>query len=224
MTQLVHADEIVYGLLYDLRQHLYEKMIAAIPPEYTPALTYTDIDGKARVLKPWDVKVGRVYDPLDYDEDPLTPAIVVSVHPNDPADLSDGWKHTVASNVDGSSPNAGMNLGGIREIGLGGTVLWWRRITVFYDCYYMDSDQIQTEAVRLTNGLRAVIERYCSPRTPGNPHGWEPCIVDSMGEMSLRPVVVKSHYWEGGGPDSPTTGDFIWRGITWIQVLTSREI
>jgi hypothetical protein len=223
VPQLRHEPEIVYALMEDLVGHLQDKMIDNIPPEFAPLLTYIDVDGVKRVMAPWDVKMDRVYDPLDYDNDPETPAVIISVHTNDPADLGDGWKHEVASGIEGSSTNAALHIGGIREVGYGGATMWWRRLTVFFDCYYMDSDQIQDDAARLTNATRAVIERCCSVRTTTNVHGWSPCIVDAMRERSLRPEVVKSHYWEGGGPDTPETGDFIWRGIVWLQVLTARE-
>jgi len=222
MTQRLVVPELVNALQIDLRNHLQEKLIRNVPVQFRPMLTYVDVDSKARLMVPWEVKIGRIYDPLDYDEEPETPAIIVGINVNDPSDLGNGWKHEVASQVESSSTNLGIDLVSVYEVGSGGTTMWWRKFTVFYDCYYMDSDQLQDEASRLTNAMRGIVERCCAVKTRANPHGWEPCLEDALGERSLRPEVAKSHYWEGGGPDTPVTGDFIWRGITWLQVLTAR--
>lgn len=211
--------EIVAGLMESLRAHLQDKMIDNVPDEYLDILEYQDDEGNTRTLKPWLVKVGRVFD--IEDEAPssvssLTPAISVSIHSEDPDDYS-SWRHAILTGGS-SAANVGLGLEVSREIG--GTEHWWRRFTVQFDCNFVDSNQSQTEALRLANVIRALLEKYCSARTAANTHGWD-CggLTDDFGESVQAPYVARSQCWEAGGPDD----DFIVRGKVWVQVKTTRE-
>lgn len=209
--------EMVNDLVLSLKAHLQDKMIDSVPSEYVTMLTYTDSDGTDRVLAPSLVKIGRLQDdPTGLSGNVLIPSIYVAIHCNDPEDLADGWKHTVASAVESSASNLGLHIGYPYEIG--GSTLWWRRYRVSFEAYFIDSDQTQEEALRLANLIRALLRRYCEGyRADDNPHGWKCAgLSDTLGESALIAQVGKSHCWEGGGPDD----DYIWRGAVWLQVLT----
>lgn len=211
--------EIVNDLLQGLKLHLQAKMIDSVPAEYAALLAYTDMNGEARVLKPSLVQIGRLQDdPTALSENLAEPSIHVAIHENDPDDLSDGWKHTVASSVDSSATNLSLHLGYPYEIG--GAEHWWRRFRVSFEAYFIDSDQTKEEATRLANLIRGLLEKYCGSYRPWNLHGWQ-CggIEDTFHETAMEAHVAKSHCWAGGGPDD----DYIWRGAVWVQVLTARE-
>ena len=210
--------EIVYDLLTSLRDHLQDKMIDNVPPEYVPTLTYTGIDGVERVLRPSLVKIGRLQDdPTDLSDDVAVPSTLIAIHTNDPGDLSDGWKHAIAGPIDESTTNLGVHVH--RPYEMGGWNTWWRRFKVDVEMYLIDSDQNQEEATRLANLMRVLLEKYCESPTPVNPHGWNCVMTDDFGEYAMLSCVAKAHIWEGGGPDD----DYIWRGGVWLQVLTQRE-
>jgi len=210
--------EIVYDLMESLRAHLQSKMIDSVPDEYEEALTYIDSGDVEQVFVPSLIKVGRLQDdPTSLSATAAIPSVSVTIQANDPEDLSDGWKHTVASSVDSSSTNLSLHIGYPYEVG--GTKRWWRRIRVLFSAYFIDSDQTQDEAARLANLLRGLLEKYCESRRPDNLNGWDCVMTDVFGESALESHVAKSHCWEGGGPDD----DYIWRGGVWIQVMTERE-
>ena len=212
--------EIVNDLMQSLKAHLQDKMIDNVPEAYGSLLAYTDAEGEGRVLVPSLIKIGRLQDdPTQLTDDLEEPSSYVAIQPHDPDDLSDGWKHTIASSVDSSATNLSLHVGYPYEIG--GTKRWWRRFKVSFEAYFIDSDQSQEEAVRLANLILGLLEKYCdSYRAADNPRGWQ-CggTTDIFGETALESHIAKSHCWEGGGPDD----DYIWRGGVWLQVMTERE-
>lgn len=211
--------EITNDLALSLKAHLQDKMVDSIPPEYAIMLAYTDMNGVARVIAPSLIKLGRLQDdPTILSGAVAIPSSYVAIHCNDPDDMSDGWKHTIASSVESSGTNLGLYLGIPYEIG--GSTQWWRRFRVTFEAYFIDSDQSQEESSRLANLIRATLERYCESKRPDNDHGWQ-CggMTDTLGETALAAHVAKSHCWEGGGPED----DYIWRGAVWVQVLTIKN-
>jgi len=211
--------EMANDLVQSLKAHLQDKMVDNIPSEFVAMLTYTDANGVDRVLAPSLVKIGRLQDdPTILSGATAIPSSYVAIHCNDPDDMSDGWKHTMASAVESSATNLGLRLGNPYEIG--GSKQWWRRFRVTFEAYFIDSDQGQEESLRLANLIRAMLEQYCESQRPDNTHGWQ-CggMTDTLGETALEAHVAKSHCWEGGGPDD----DYIWRGAVWVQVITVRN-
>lgn len=218
------ASDIVYDLMANLKAHLQDKMIDHVPAGYAAALDYTGSDGVVRTLVPSLIKIGRLQDdPTTLAESFSEPSVHVAIHSGDPADLSDGWKHSLATMVEGSMTNAAMFPGSPRE--LGGGSLWWRRFKVEYRAFFIESDQTEEEAAQLGNMFRGLIEAYCDAWSPANPNGWtcrdeEGCMVeDVFGEVALRSAIVKSQTILGGGPDD----DYIVDGEVWLQVMTERQ-
>ena len=219
MTYDATSGDIVWNLMASLANHLQEKLVDDVPPEYEGLLSYVGEDGVERVFKPSLVKVGRLQEnPTNLSEDSYEPSCYVSIHSNDPDDLSDGWKHTLAGAVESSTSNLGYALG--RPFGLEGETVWQRRVKVEMASFFLLSDQSQSEASRVANALRMLIERYAEARTQVNPHGWEVWAVsDVSGEKARDAIVAKAHMAESGGPPA----NYIWRGSVWVQVLTVRE-
>lgn len=211
--------DIVEALMADLQAHLQDKMIDSVPAAYEDQLKYTASDGIERVLVPSEIHVGRVFDPTEYqDSNIAVPIIIVNIHPNDPNDLGNGWEHTQGSAVSSSATNAGVSFGPVFEVG--GGVHWWRRMTATFRIWCFDSDQSQADARKFANIIRASLEKYISSYRSGNPNGWA-CgsVSDVFEETAQQSVIVKSHAWEGGGPDD----DFLWEGQVWFQVKTYKE-
>jgi len=210
--------EIVNDLMVSLRAHLQDKMIDNVPDEYVEMLAYTGSDNREHVLKPSLVKVGRLQDdPTELSGSAAEPSSVITIHTNDPGDLADGWKHSIAGPNDESTTNLGLDLG--RPYELTGTELWWRRIKVEFEIYFLESDQTQAEATRLANAMRGLLEQYCRSYNSSHEHGWRCFITDDFGEYAMLSSVAKAHCSEGGGPDD----DYIWRGELWLQVLTVKQ-
>jgi len=210
--------DIGYELMDSLKDHLTDKMITNKPAAYLTALTFTGSNDEEYVFEPSLIQIGRYQDdPTDLADSVYQPSCYIAIHPNDPSDMGDGWKHTVASPMDGSTTNIGVTLGGIREIG--GSELWWRRFYVQMEMFFIDSNQDQDEASRLANMMRAMLEQYCGSYNPSHLHGWDCVIEDTFGETALQSYVAKSHMFETGGPDD----DYIWKGGVWIQVMCARD-
>jgi hypothetical protein len=210
--------EIVNDLLVSLKAHLQAKMVDSIPEAYEAMLTYEDSEGENRVLKPALIKIGRLQDdPTRLSDDLAEPSAHIAIQVQDPEDMSDGWKHSVASSVDSSATNLSLHIGYPYEIG--GSRRWWRRFKVSFKVFFIYSDQVEDEATRLAQLFRATLEHYCESKRPDNQHGWQ-CggMEDTLGETALEAHVAKSHCVELGGPDD----DYIWEGAVWIQVLTVR--
>jgi len=210
--------EIMYDLADSLRLHLQDKMVDDIPAAYSTTLAYTDSEGDERTFAPSLIKIGRLQDdPTALSEDTVIPSSYVAIHAHDPLDTSDGWKHSIASSVESSTTNLSLGVGYPYE--LGGSKKWWRRLVAEFGCYFIDSDQSETEAFRLANVMRGLLEHYCESYRADNLHGWNCVLTDDFGESALEAHVAKSHCWEGGGPDD----DYIWRGAVWVQVFTVKE-
>ena len=211
--------EIVNDLMVSLKTHLQDKLIDNIPEAYGTLLAYTDSEGGERILAPCLIKLGRLQDdPTELSDDLSVPSAHIAIQPHDPDDLSDSWKHSVASSVDSSATNLSLAIGYPYEIG--GTRVWWRRFKVSFKVFFIYSDQTETEATRLGNLFRAMLEKYCESYRATNPHGWR-CggVQDDLGETALEAHVAKSHAVATGGPDD----DYIWEGAVWVQVQTERE-
>ena len=211
--------EIVNDLMQSLKAHLQDKMIDNVPEAYGSLLAYTDAEGEGRVLVPSLIKIGRLQDdPTQLTDDLEEPSSYVAIQPHDPDDLSDGWKHTIASSVDSSATNLSLHVGYPYEIG--GTRRWWRRFKVSFKAFFIYSDQTEEEAARLGNLFRAMLEKYCESYRATNTHGWQ-CggLQDDLGETALEAHVAKAFAVELGGPDD----DYIWEGAVWVQVMTERE-
>jgi len=210
---------MVNDLLASLKAHLQDKMVDSVPAEYLAMLAYKDSAGADRVLMPSLIKVGRLQDdPTRLNPDPRVPSSHIAIQVQDPADMSDGWKHSVASSVDSSATNLSLHIGYPYEIG--GSRRWWRRFKVSFKVFFIYSDQNEDEATRLAQLFRALLEEYCESKRPDNLHGWQ-CggMIDTLGETAMEAHVAKSHCVELGGPED----DYIWEGGVWIQVLTQRE-
>jgi hypothetical protein len=211
--------EIVNDLLVSLKAHLQDKMVDSIPAEYLAILAYKDSEGTTRTLVPSLIKIGRLQDdPTRLTDDPLVPSSHIAIQVQDPEDMSDGWKHSVASSVDSSATNLSLHIGYPYEIG--GARRWWRRFKVVFKVFFIYSDQTEEEATRLAQLFRATLEKYCESKRPDNQHGWQ-CggTTDTLGETALEAHVAKSHCVELGGPKD----DYIWEGAVWVQVLTVRN-
>jgi hypothetical protein len=211
--------EIVNDLLVSLKAHLTDKMITNVPAAFQAMLTYTDSESTERVLTPSLVKIGRLQDdPTRLPDSLAIPSSHVAIQVQDPEDMSDGWKHSVASSVDSSATNLSLHIGYPYEIG--GTKRWWRRFKVSFKVFFIYSDQTEEEAARLANLFRSMLETYCESKRPDNQHGWQ-CggMTDTLGETAMEAHVAKSHCVELGGPED----DYIWEGAVWVQVLTERD-
>lgn len=209
---------LTYALADSLRDHLQDKLIDNIPSTFQTMLTYKDKNSQDRVFKPSLIKVGRLQDdPTILPNNADIPSVGCYIHYNDPSDQGDGWKDGLASAVESSMTNAGYQFQSIYEIG--GGAIWWRRFWLEWEAFYIDSDNSQANASRLSAALKQVLEHCINSQSSVNDNGWECNYVDPLGETSLRCQVVKSHCWEGGGPPD----DYIWRGGVWFQVKTGRE-
>jgi hypothetical protein len=211
--------EITNDLMLSLKAHLQNMMIDNIPEALEAILTYTDDADESRILKPSLIKIGRLQDdPTRLSDELAEPSTYIAIQPHDPDDMSDGWKHTVASSVDASSTNLSLHVGYPYEIG--GTRRWWRRFKVSYKVFFIYSDQTEAEATRLANLFRALLEKYCESYRASNTYGWR-CggLEDDLGETALESHVAKSHAVQLGGPDD----DYIWEGAVWVQVMTERD-
>lgn len=212
------TDEIVYGLMDSLKDHLQTKLVDTVPAAYQADLAYTDKNGTARVLMPSLIKIGVFQDdPTTLPDDAAIPSTHISINSGDPDDMSDGWIHGLASSISSSVSNLHQQVP-VYEIGGGNR--WWRRFKVQFQAYFIYSDQGQTESNRLANLYRVMIERCAESYSNANPHGWQIGGTQfAFGEIALKSQVAKSYVIEGGGPPD----DFNWEGEVWIQVLTSRE-
>ena len=207
--------EIVNDLMLSLKAHLQQKMVDAIPAEYEDYLKYTDAEDVERALTVSRILIGRLQqDPTGLPESSLEPSVHIAIEPNDPDE--EDWQHTVASSVESSATNLGLRLGNIYEIG--GTRRWWRRFRLYFRAFYTRSNQSKAEAIRLTNLVRAMLERFCESYRPDNLHGWNCTMTDMFNESALEAHVAKSYSVEQGGP-----GDYIGEGSVWVQVHTERE-
>lgn len=212
-------DEIVYGLANSLNDHLQDKMVDNIPEIYASYLVYTDQDGAAKTFAPSFIKVGRIQeDPTDLVSDINEPSVYIRIAPNDPTDLSYGWRHGVISGVDVSATNLGLRLGYAYE--LGGGSLWWRRFLLQSAMFFLYSNQDEEAAAQIANMNRVMLERCCSTyREDDNPHGWRVGgLTDGFGETALESHVASVWTKQRGGPDT----DYIWDIRLWLQVLTER--
>ena len=209
---------LTYGLCVSLKSHLEDKLINNVPTEWQTMLTYTGKDGVDRVFTPSLVKIGRLQDdPTVLSSSTALPSVGCYIHYNDPADMGDGWKDSIASGMGVAFPNAGYDLPDVYEIG--GGALWWRRFWLEWEAFYIDADTSQVHASRLSSALKHTLEHCINSQSTINENGWNCVLRDPLGETAVRSQVVKSHLWEGGGPDD----DYIWRGGVWFQVLTDRE-
>ena len=215
-TATNHA--LTYALALSLQVHLQDKLINNVPAAFSTMLAYTDKNSVARTFTASLIKIGRLQDdPTELSSSSEIPDIGCYIHYNDPSDEGDGWKDGITSPVESSMTNAAFNLNPTYEVGGGAS--WWRRFWLEWDAFYIDADFTQTNASRLSAALKHLLELYINSNTDVNPHGWQCTYEDPLGEISSRSQVVKSHCWEGGGPDD----DYIWRGGVWFQVLTHRE-
>jgi hypothetical protein len=197
--------DIVYNLMESLREHYQDRMVDRIPSEYLGLLTYTDVNGDLQVFKPSRIKVGRLQDdPTRLSDSAEEPSCLIEIHSNDPNSGEDKWKHQIARNL--------WELSGAQG--------WWRNLYVDISCYFIDSDQVQGEAARLGNALRAMCEHFAKSQTNANPYGWQVASVsDVFGEQALMSFSVQAEMIEGGGP----TNDYIWRGGVWVAVQTVQQ-
>lgn len=213
-------DEIVYGLMDSLKDHLQEKMVDNPPAVYGSYLEYEDQDGETRTIAPSEIKIGRVQeDPTVLADDINEPSSYITLAPNDPTDTNFSWRHGVISGVDSSATNLGLRLGYAYE--LGGAKLWWRRFFLKSTIYFLYSNQSEEDATKLASLMRALLEKYCeSYRSPDNLYGWM-CggLTDGFGETALESHVASVWTKQRGGPDD----DYIWDIRMWIQVLTERS-
>lgn len=212
-------DEIVYGLMTNLKDHLQNKLVTNVPSAFSTYLEYEDQDGDTRVFKPPRVQVGRLQaDPTVLSNDIDEPSVYVAISPNDPTDTSRGWQHGVVSDQERAGSNLGLRLGYPYE--LGGSKLWWRRFHLRSVAFFIYSNQTKAESARLANLLRALLELYCESYRAENLHGWQ-CggLTDGFGETALASHVARTWTYERGGPDD----DYIWDIELWLQVLTERS-
>lgn len=206
--------EITNDLMLSLQAHLQDKLVDNVPAEYETAMTYTDSEGTDRVLTA-TIMIGRLQeDPTGLPGLTVEPSIHIAIEPNDPDE--ENWLHTVASSVESSATNLGLRVGYPYEIG--GTRRWWRRFRLYFRAFYTRSNQSKAEAIRLTNMVRGLLERYCESYRATNLHGWQCVMTDMFNESALEAHVAKSYSVEQGGP-----GDYIGEGSVWVQVMTERE-
>ena len=211
-------DALTYALAESLRVHLQDKMVDNVPSEFQAMLTYEDSEGTNRIFTPSLIKVGRFQDdPTVLSGNSLIPSSCISIHFNDPEDLGDGWKDTLASAMESSITNAGYKIPAVYQVG--GGSMWWRRLRLEFVAFYIDANLSQSEAARLTAVMKHLIEHYANSASREHVHGWDSVYTAPLGETSLRSQVVKSHGWEGGGPDD----DYLWKGGVWLQVLTEKQ-
>jgi hypothetical protein len=209
--------EVIYGLMDNLKDHLQDKMVDDIPSVYSSYLEYVDQEGADRVLKPPEIRLGRLQeDPTNLSSSVDIPSAHIAIHPGDPDDRSDMWTHQIAHLGMSNSANLGMTIYP-REVG-GGT-MWWRRFKVEFMSYFIYSNQTQEEAMRLGNLFRVLLERFCESYSSANLHGWQiGGTAFGFGETALHSEIARSFTLERGGPED----DYIWEGAVWPQVLTER--
>jgi len=209
---------LTYGLALSAQEHLQDKLIDNIPAAFAAMLAYTDKDGVVRIFTPSLIKLGRLQDdPTALAASQAIPSVGCYIHYNDPSDTGDGWKDGIASAVESSMTNAGFGIPAVYEVG--GGSMWWRRFWLEWEAFYIDADLTQLDSSRLSAALKHMLECCLSSYSSVNPHGWKCVMQDPFVETSIRSAVVKSHLWEGGGPED----DYIWRGAVWYQVMTEKE-
>ena len=212
------ADQIVYALAFSLQAHLDAQLRTDVPAAYQEVLGFTARDGTEQVMMAGKVNIGRYQDdPENLGVSAQHPSVLVAIHYHDPQDLGQGWKHTLVSAVETSAVNAAYRIPTPYEIG--GGEMWWRRYMIEFSIYYIDADLAQIHAARLTAGFLGALEQCINSVSRVNANGWNCAITGAMGEVALRSQVIKSHAWEGGGPDD----DYLWRGAVWAQVLTGKQ-
>ena len=212
------ANQIVYALALSLHAHLDAGLRTAMPSAYQEVLTFTARDETEQVMKAGKINIGRYQDdPERLGESSQHPSVLVAIHYHDPQDMGQGWKHTLVSAVESSAVNAAYRIPTPYEIG--GGEMWWRRFLIEFSIYYIDADLAQRNAARLTAGFLGALEQCTNSASRVNTYGWNCAMTGAMGETAVRSQVIKSHAWEGGGPDD----DYLWRGAVWTQVLTSKQ-
>lgn len=229
------ADSILYELAKSLKSHIEANWCgdvyasdgtietnAKVPTEYTDVMAFYDSQDRQRVLGPQLVVIGR------YQDDPTILSGKVSVpsgyieifpyYPNEPGQ----WQHEVAT-----ENKIGVNPLFPREIGAGVTL--WRKLYIRYSFFMVDSDQTQEESMRLGSAALSMLENLC---TTAQDHGTSLAwglqdssgnrIRDAFGEHPIMSYLVKSETRERGGPDTPSTGNYIYGGEIWLQVMTEK--
>lgn len=217
-----HISTLFQGDVYD--QNGTQIAVGHSPDEFAPMLTYVDRNGVTRIFGPSLVKIGRFQDdPTVLSGLVAVPSCYVEVHANDPYNPG-SWSHSIASPVDNTS-NAGVIVPRPWEVG--GTALWWYRFLIKITIYFIDSDQTIEQCSRIGNSFLAALQAVLDNAAMYLHDDWVwlmqdengAQIVDMVGNRPLEAIVVKSEMRFRGGPDTPTSGDYIWDGNIYLQVL-----
>ncbi|MCD6347019.1 MAG: hypothetical protein J7L96_06310 [Bacteroidales bacterium] len=180
-----------------MEEQIIYKIVNRIKDDLTVAL----IDNVASndELRADVVKVGR------FQENPIKNNVYVAINGGnkDDIDYKDGF-----TTMSGGSEETAFYMAP-REIG--GGSYWWRRGMVDYGLYFVKSNHLEEESMKLAYAFLGRLTKAFEKIKISD-------LVDDYGERGLKLILTNTTFFETGGPKTK----YIWRGKLYWSALTNR--